>query len=326
MSLNKSYLRALRRNHEPSRERTYSILLSLIALFVASFLPLISGAESPSPTPVVQAKSQNTTQQVYAMPGTGVEQLAEGAQRALGQLMSEGPCPCDPKQTLLQCIQGQSCPAATSLAAFGVKKYQEGLGTDQVAEAIINKFVEEFTPPVEFDLSKTPYKGDDKALITIVEFADFECPHCALMADMMKDLIKRRPGLVKVYFKQFPLPFHKLAPLASRATLAAHKQGSFWPMHDLIFSQQGKLSETSFVEFAEQLGLNMMLFRGDFSSDEVVKQVEAEHAEGVKAGLQGTPTLYFNGKMYRGEQTIEAIIAHVDALKTKLISTQTKSK
>lgn len=282
-------------------------------------LPIPAATPTPVPSPAAQVQAQvQVNSKKSLLPGTSAHEIAELAQKDLSKLMNEGPCPCDPQQTLLQCIQAKTCPAATALAEFGVQKYKEGLGSEQVAEAVINKFIADFTPPVEFDLSKTAYKGELNAPITVVEFADFECPHCALMAGIMSEILKERPKLIKIYFKQFPLPFHQLAPLASRATIAAHKQGAFWPMHDLIFSQQENLKEGSFIEFAEQLGLNLMVFRADFASEEVSKQVESEKAEGAKAGLQGTPTLYFNGKMYRGEPSKEAILAHIDSLQAKL--------
>lgn len=277
--------------------------ISGVSLIMLSFLTS-AHADTPRPEP---SKS--------IMPGTGVEALAEVAQKDLMQLMSEGPCPCDPnKRTLLQCIQAKDCPAATSLAAYGVELYKSGMGSEQVTEAVIKKFIEEFTPPVEFDLSKSPWKGDPNAPITIVEFADFECPHCALMGTILKDVLKERPKAIKIYFKQFPLPFHKMAPLASQATLAAHRQDQFWPMHDIIFANQQNLSPEQFAKFAEQLGLNMMVFRADFMNSEIQKQIEAEREEGVKAGLQGTPTLYFNGKVYGGEINKESIISHIDTL------------
>jgi len=272
-------------------------------------LALISSATAnePQPTPP-QAK------QSLKMPGTGSEVLAEAAQKDLVLLMSEGPCPCDPNRTLLQCIRAKDCPAATGLATYGVELYKSGMGSEQVTEAVIKKFIADFSPPVEFDLTKSPWKGNPAAPITIVEFADFECPHCALMGNILTEVIKERPKAVKVYFKQFPLPFHKMAPLASQATLAAHRQDSFWPMHDLVFSHQSELSPDHFMKFAEQLGLNMMIFRTDFASPEIQQQIEAERAEGAKAGLQGTPTLYFNGKIYSGEANKEAIITHIDNL------------
>ncbi|MAD61882.1 MAG: hypothetical protein CMH49_10300 [Myxococcales bacterium] len=276
-------------------------------------------APIPTAVPAPQANAPAVVNvKSVLLPGTSAHEIAELAQKDLSKLMNEGPCPCDPQQTLLQCIQAKTCPAATALAEFGVQKYKEGMGSDQVAEAVINKFIADFSPPAEFDLSKTAFKGVDNAPITVVEFADFECPHCALMAGIMSEILKERPKAIKIYFKQFPLPFHQLAPLASKATIAAHKQGAFWPMHDLIFAQQENLKESSFIEFAEQLGLNLMVFRADFASEEVSQQVESEKAEGAKAGLQGTPTLYFNGKMYRGEQSKEALLSHIDSLLSKI--------
>ena len=285
-------------------------------------------ADTPAPVPNqqdIKAAPKPKTQAAQSlMPNTGVEALAEAAQKDLMQLMSEGPCPCDPnKRTLLQCIQAQDCPAATSLATYGVTLYKSGMGSEQVTEAVIKKFIEEFTPPVEFDLTTSPWKGNPTAPITIVEFADFECPHCALMGTILKDVVKERPKAVKIYFKQFPLPFHKMAPLASQATLAAHKQDMFWPMHDLVFSNQSELTPEHFMRFAEDLGLNMMIFRSDFASPEIKAQIESERAEGTKAGLQGTPTLYFNGKIYGGEISKESIITHIDAL---IARTQKKQK
>ena len=304
------------------------ILIKPIWLILITLLSFHSLAHADTPARKAQApKADQAPKAAQAqpqakkslMPNTGVEDLAEAAQKDLMQLMSEGPCPCDPnKRTLLQCIQAQDCPAATSLATYGVNLYKSGMGSEQVTEAVIKKFIEEFTPPVEFDLTKTPWKGDPNAPITIVEFADFECPHCALMGTILKDVIKERPKAIRVYFKQFPLPFHKMAPLASQATLAAHRQDMFWPMHDIIFDNQSELSPEHFIRFAEQLGLNMMVFRADFASPEIQKQIESERNEGAKAGLQGTPTLYFNGKVYSGEINKEAIIAHIDAILSRV--------
>ncbi len=341
MSLHKLFTQSTRWCTQWQNDRqvvqTRSTLMSLSIIMTLAGLSLLSlGSVSaqtptvttPAPVPVTEPKVDviPSSAKTLILPGTSAHEIAEVAQTDLGKLLSEGPCPCDPKQTLLQCIQAQSCPAATALAEFGVQKYKEGMSSDQVAEAVINKFIADFTPPAEFDLSKTAFKGSPNAPITIVEFADFECPHCSLMAGIMSEVIKARPQAVKLYFKQFPLPFHQLAPLASRATIAAHKQGAFWPMHDLIFSQQENLKESSFIEFAEQLGLNLMVFRADFASEEVSQQVESEKAEGAKAGLQGTPTLYFNGKMYRGEPNKEAILAHIDGLLVKLKTEQATQK
>ena len=309
-------------NSHYDRSPKMNIAALLFNLFGCALITIgaLTDATADAPPPPSTKATEVTAKAIPQMPGTGVEELAEVAQRDLAQLMGEGPCPCDPTKTLLVCIQSSSCPAATELAQLGVSLYKSGMGSEQVAEAVIKEYIARFMPPVEFDLSKSPSKGDPKAPITIVEFADFECPHCALMGEIMKEVVKERPQAVRVFFKQFPLPFHKMAPLASQATLAAHRQDAFWQMHDLIFKNQQDLSPEKFMTFAEELSLNMMIFRADFADPEVSKQIESEMEEGRKAGLQGTPTLFFNGKVYNGDPTKEAILAHIDQLMSKLKS------
>jgi hypothetical protein len=188
-----------------------------------------SAPTTPAVAPVAQkAPVKNTPVTQIApskvghpqLPGTNALDLAENAQRSLIKLMSEGPCPCDPKKTLLICIQEKSCKEATQLAEYGVQKYKEGLGDEQVVDAVIQKFMEDFVPPANFNLSKTASKGAKDAPIIIVEFADFECPHCAMMGGMLSELVKLYPTQIKVYFKQFPLPFHQFVGKASIATIA----------------------------------------------------------------------------------------------------------
>ncbi len=247
------------------------------------------------------------------MPETGADTLPIGDQQDLAQLMSEGPCPCDQnpdpnqKKSMLTCIQEKSCPAATNLAKLGVQKYKEGLSKEQVFDAIINKYLEENTPPMTFEVKNTPAKGNPNAKVIMVEFADFQCPHCALMKNIMKEVVEKHKNDVVLYFKQFPLPFHPYAALASKATLAANRQGSFWQMHDLIFDNQMKLDEAIFKQFAAQLNLNVEKFEADMNDPELQKEIERNLIEGQQAGLTGTPTLFINGKQYRGESTVEKI-------------------
>ena len=94
----------------------------------------------------------------------------------------------------------------------------------------------------------------------------------------------------------------------------AHQQGKFWPMHDLIFKNQTALSRAKLKNFAQQLGLNMNKFVEDFESPTIAAQVKKDMAEGKTAQLEGTPSLYINGKRYLGDKSVEAISAYVDNL------------
>jgi protein-disulfide isomerase len=274
-------------------------------------------APTPAPTPAPMIVAP-------AMPDTGAETLSFTDQQDLAELMSQGACPCDTnpdeskKKSLLICIQEKSCPSATALAKFGVQKYKEGLSKDQVTDAIIDKYIAENVPPAVFDLSKGPYKGNPKAKVVIVEFADFECPHCAVMKNVLKELFEKHNQDLVIYFKQFPLPFHANAKLASQATLAAHKQGAFWQMHDLIFDNQSTLNPEIFKNFATQLGLNVEKFLADMNDPAIQVEIENQMKEGMQNGLTGTPTVFINGRLYRGETNVEKLSAKVlEALKAK---------
>jgi protein-disulfide isomerase len=108
------------------------------------------------------------------------------------------------------------------------------------------------------------------------------------------------PKQVKLVFKQYPLSFHQNARPAALATLAAHRQGKFWPMHDKVFQNQASLRDAQgnlrFNEFAKELGLNMAKFEKDMKDPELDKSVVKDLKDGADAQVTGTPSLYLNGK------------------------------
>ena len=175
-----------------------------------------------------------------ALPGVNTAGMDTKESEALVGLMSDAICPCSPKENLLQCIQKRSCPAATQLANFGADQFRKGLSIEQVMESIVKRYIEKYVR-YKFDISNSPRKGAANPKVTIVEFADFECPHCAEMKNILNDIIKTYPKDVAVVFKQFPLPHHTHAVGAARAALAAKRQARFWPMHDMLFTNQGLL-------------------------------------------------------------------------------------
>jgi len=244
--------------------------------------------------------------------GVNVSDLDAQEVASLSTLMSEGACPCDPQKSLLQCIQAKSCPAATELADYGAAKLRDGLGLEQVRAAVVRKYLEDHVK-YTFELEGNPRKGPANARIVIVEFADFECPHCALMRGTLDGLAKQFPDDVAIYFKQFPLGHHAHSHTAARATLAAHRQGRFWQMHDLIFANQGSLSPQRFVDFATELGLNVETFKKDIEDQALFAQIERDRKEAIEANLTGTPTIYINGRLFLDEKTPEALTAYVKA-------------
>ncbi len=245
------------------------------------------------------------------LPGLDTTGLNAAALANLDLLLGEGPCPCDrsARTNMKQCVQAQSCPAATDLARFAIAKLKAGMGMEEVREALIKKYMDDHIT-FEFDLRGTPAKGAKKPKVVIVEFADFECPHCAAMRSVLTDVVKAFPKQVSLHFKQFPLQHHEYSLVAARASLAAHKQGRFWQMHDMIFANQGSLEDDSFKNFAAELGLNLKQFETDLKSDEVGQRIQNDLKEGQE-GVHSTPTLFINGKYYHGEKTADGITQHI---------------
>ncbi|MCX4243507.1 DsbA family protein [Paraliomyxa miuraensis] len=159
---------------------------------------------------------------------------------------------------------------------------------------------------------RDPYVGAAIPLVTIVEYSDFQCPFCSRLATTLEELQGEYRSDLKLVFKQFPLPMHAQAEPASRAALAAHEQGKFWELHDLMFANQRALSDDELEGYAREAGLDMDRFRKDFQSDAIRDHVQAEMAQGRALGVRGTPAFFVNGRFYSGAQPADQIRAIIE--------------
>lgn len=161
-------------------------------------------------------------------------------------------------------------------------------------------------------------KGPKDAKVTIVKFSDYQCPFCAQAAPLVDQMLATYPKDVNFVYKQFPLTtIHPQAMGASKAAIAAGKQGKFWEMHALIFENMRQLSPEKFKELAQKLGLDMAKFEQDMNSPEVAAQVDTEMKQARAADVTGTPTFFVNGKrlMNRSPEGFKQMID--EALKAK---------
>ena len=146
-------------------------------------------------------------------------------------------------------------------------------------------------------LANSPVRGPSDAKVTVVEFADYQCPFCGQAEGLMSQVLASYPKEVRLVYKQFPLStIHPQAMAASKAALAAGRQGKYWEMHDLIFRNQHDLSPEKLTQLAESLQLDVMQFEMDMESPEVLAQISREQQEGKSADVVGTPTIFVNGK------------------------------
>jgi protein-disulfide isomerase len=143
----------------------------------------------------------------------------------------------------------------------------------------------------------SPARGAENAKVTIVEFSDYQCPFCSQAEGLVKQVLETYPTDVRLVYKQFPLTsIHPNAMPASKAALAAGRQGKFWEMHHLIFDNQRQLGSEKFTEFAEKLQLDVPQFQKDMESPDIFAQINREMQEGKSADVTGTPTIFVNGK------------------------------
>ncbi len=149
-------------------------------------------------------------------------------------------------------------------------------------------------------------RGPANAKITMEEYGDYQCPSCGVLFYELKKLEKEYGEQMRFVFRHFPLQGHKHAQLAAHAAEAASLQGRFWEMHDLIYTNQAGWSTAEdarpfFLQYARNLGLDVDRFNRDLDSPAVAARVQADSQRGVQAKVEGTPTLFLNGRMLRPE-------------------------
>jgi protein-disulfide isomerase len=170
------------------------------------------------------------------------------------------------------------------------------------------------TPPIiEVSAEGAPFKGPQNAPITIVEFSDFQCSYCKRVLNVLDQVLERYPDKVKLAFRDFPiLNIHPHAQKAAEAAHCAAEQGKFWEYHDLLFEHQDAIPTANFAEHAKALGLEVAAFQACLDSQKFKAKVERNYADGVKAGVSGTPAFFINGRLLSGAQPFDAFKAVID--------------
>jgi protein-disulfide isomerase len=176
-------------------------------------------------------------------------------------------------------------------------------------EADVKILLPPYRVPVE---AQGPAKGKDGAPITIVEFSDFQCPFCVKAEPTVAELLKAYPDKIRLVFRDYPLPFHQLAPKAAEASHCAEDQGKFWDMHGKMFGAGGKLEVDNLKKMAREVGLDGDKFDKCLDSGEKAKAVAANFEAGKKAGVTGTPAFFVNGRLLSGALPIEEFKKIVD--------------
>jgi len=166
--------------------------------------------------------------------------------------------------------------------------------------------------------------GPADAKVTIVEFSDFQCPACAAIYPLIKQVKAQYPSDVAIIYRHFPLSsIHPYAQISAQAAEVAAEAGKFWEMHDRLFEEQAVWSTlksedeviAKLAEYAQELGIDKKSFMERIVSDKVKTAVAEDATAATRIGVNATPTLYINGQKVTAPQQLNQLVA--DLLKTE---------
>lgn len=155
-------------------------------------------------------------------------------------------------------------------------------------------------------------RGGTATKVVLVEYGDFQCPACGAYEPMVQTLLKNHPADVQFVFRHFPLTnAHKNAMLAAEISEAAGIQGKFWEMHDAIYAHQKDWSDSLnakeiLLGYAKEIGLDTAKMETDLKGGTIDEKILAQAKEGVKIGINSTPSFFVNGTKITNPQSIEA--------------------
>jgi protein-disulfide isomerase len=157
-------------------------------------------------------------------------------------------------------------------------------------------------------------QGKDDAKCTLVEYGDYECPHCGHAYPIVKRVQKHFGNKLRFVFRNFPLAeMHPHAESAAETAEFAGAQGKFWEMHDSLFENQEQLGGALYLKLAQKLKLSTAELKTAVEGREYLQRVKDDFTGGVRSGVNGTPTFFINGKRHDASFEYEDLVAAIEA-------------
>ncbi|MCL2723670.1 MAG: thioredoxin domain-containing protein [Polyangiaceae bacterium] len=234
--------------------------------------------------------------------GVDTSSLTPREKKEWGSYVSEFLSPCqNVPVSIAQCVQEKRpCSKCLPAAKYILRGVKDGLTRELIEKSYKNRFDPDGIKDVAIDGS--PAKGPESAPVTIVEFADFECPYCGQIAPAVDKLVEQRKNQVRLVYKFFPLPGHPHSDIAARAAIAAWRQGKFWEMHHALYSNQRHLEQSDLDSYAKELGLDISRFHADMQSNETTDRIARDRKLGDDVKIEGTPSFFINGRAVDNRQ------------------------
>lgn len=162
---------------------------------------------------------------------------------------------------------------------------------------------------------KDHIRGNEKALITLLEYGDYECPYCRVAHPVIKAVQHHFGEDMRFVFRHFPLSqIHPHAQMAAETAEMADAHQRFWEMHDLIYNSQERLSVSRLAELALTLGFSAADLNDAFKNPVYQAKIRGDFMSGVRSGVNGTPTFFINGRRYNGLHEFDDLVSAIDQL------------
>lgn len=273
---------------------------------LVSALLLISVAAS------AQGAGNEPARVLAGIPGMDFSKLPAGAMKELATVFTDEFDWCGRPLTVAASLKsGKACKHTQRMASMAAVQAMDGAPATEIIVAL-SKYNQSFAG------KRTAFKPDDRmckgakdAKVTVVEFADFECPACNAARPVIEAAVKARKD-VRVCYQPFPLSGHPNGVPAAQAALFARESGKFWAMHDALFDNQLSLSEATIKDLVKKQGLDAAAFAKVLSSGKYLDELTASKDLGKAANVDATPSLYVNGRKLTFHPGLEAILLSID--------------
>jgi protein-disulfide isomerase len=283
----------------------YALSLTFVALVSvgASCNRNNSGSATPDrpnveSNPVVAAQTQGNQRgdRVTEVAGFDTTSLSAVERDLLWNVSNDLLSPCGDPHSLAVCARDRGCAECRPALRFLSRRVQDGFDAERLGELVRARFSRDAV--VRINVEGAPVRGAATAPITLVEFSDYECPHCGSEAPILRDIEREFGERLRVIHMHFPISFHLRAMPAARAAWAASRQGKFWEYHDLLFANQSALDDASLVQYATRAGLDVARFRADSAGPESEAAVARDRREGERLQIESTPSIFINGRAW----------------------------
>jgi len=239
------------------------------------------------------------------LPGVDTRDFTPRERHEFSRYVKELAAPCPGVAVpVAQCVlEKRDCATCLPAAIAIAKAVREGMAQDQVETLYKQRFDAASMKAIPIDGS--PARGPEGATVTLVEFADFECPFCQHIAPELDELWEKKKTKLRFVFKFMPLSMHPRGGPAARAAIAAQAQGKFWEMHHQLFANASRLEDNDLDGYASAIGLDLTRFHADMDSPATKARLDADRKVADELGVKGTPTIFINGRQFDGKADIE---------------------